>query len=363
MTRGAWLAASARIAGVLVAVLTLGVPVRSLSLPLKATFVTSSTVSPTTASDPETMRAVDLQHEIEDLEGESVAIDERVAVTSLRIYEQQVLVDAARSALDAARAEYDSRLVQIYKTGAADPLLVLLGASSIADLVSRASVFTRLADVYREAFGRARLAAAEADFEARILDDLRAQDVALRDIKDRRLARSRELLEEQSRILARLDAASQAVVQRVRETGARTRREWRAGSVPLSAEIPMVAATVRPYLDRTYTVPSHRPRVYSSTGMRFTAVCSWYGNEFNGRPTASGQIFNQNDLTCASRTLPFGTLLALSRAGHRIVVVVNDRGPFISGRDLDLSRGAARALGFSGVEAVEAEFVEVVQEQ
>jgi rare lipoprotein A len=63
-------------------------------------------------------------------------------------------------------------------------------------------------------------------------------------------------------------------------------------------------------------------------------------------------------LTCASRTLPFGTWLALTRGGNRVIVVVTDRGPFIDGRDLDLSRRAARELGFSGVEPVHVEFVQ-----
>ena len=66
-----------------------------------------------------------------------------------------------------------------------------------------------------------------------------------------------------------------------------------------------------------------------------------------GRRTASGEHFNPNGYTAASRTLPFGTRLRLTnpRTGRSVVVRVNDRGPFVRGRSLDLARGAARALG------------------
>ena len=79
-----------------------------------------------------------------------------------------------------------------------------------------------------------------------------------------------------------------------------------------------------------------------------------YGNE-SGSKTASGQRFNENAMTCAHRSLPFGTKLRVSHGGRTIVVTVNDRGPFIRGRVLDLSTGAARALGISGLGQVTAE--------
>lgn len=66
-----------------------------------------------------------------------------------------------------------------------------------------------------------------------------------------------------------------------------------------------------------------------------------------GRRTASGERFNPNGYTAASRTLPFGTMLRLTnpRTGRSVVVRVNDRGPFVRGRSLDVARGAAAALG------------------
>ena len=79
----------------------------------------------------------------------------------------------------------------------------------------------------------------------------------------------------------------------------------------------------------------------------FSGKASYYGNE-SGSRTASGQRFNQNAMTAAHRSLPFGTKLRVTHRGQSVVVTINDRGPFIKGRVLDLSTGAARAIGLTG---------------
>jgi rare lipoprotein A len=96
----------------------------------------------------------------------------------------------------------------------------------------------------------------------------------------------------------------------------------------------------------------------SGSGHSFSGMASFYGNE-SGSKTASGQRFNQNALTAAHRSLPFGTKLRVTHGGRSVVVTVNDRGPFIRGRVLDLSTGAARAIGLTsaGVGRVTAEVV------
>jgi rare lipoprotein A len=94
----------------------------------------------------------------------------------------------------------------------------------------------------------------------------------------------------------------------------------------------------------------------SGTGRSFSGMASFYGNE-SGSKTASGQRFNQNAMTCAHRSLPFGTKLKVTHGDRSVVVTVNDRGPFIRGRVLDLSTAAARAVGLTsaGVGRVVAE--------
>jgi len=72
---------------------------------------------------------------------------------------------------------------------------------------------------------------------------------------------------------------------------------------------------------------------------------SWYGGKFHGRRTASGKVFNQNAMTAAHRTLPFGTKIHVTHGGKSAIVTITDRGPFAGKRILDLSRGAASEIG------------------
>jgi len=81
---------------------------------------------------------------------------------------------------------------------------------------------------------------------------------------------------------------------------------------------------------------------------------SWYGGGFQGPETASGENYNMTDLTCAHRSLPLGTLVRVTNlVNHKSVVVrVNDRGPFLASRVIDLSYAAAHFLGFDGTATV-----------
>lgn len=76
-------------------------------------------------------------------------------------------------------------------------------------------------------------------------------------------------------------------------------------------------------------------------------VASWYGGEFHGRPTASGEVYDMHGYTAAHKTLPFGTRLKITNPenGRSVEVKINDRGPFVEGRDIDLSYAAAREIG------------------
>lgn len=82
-----------------------------------------------------------------------------------------------------------------------------------------------------------------------------------------------------------------------------------------------------------------------------TGLVSWYGPGFHRRRTASGERFDMHALTAAHRTLPFGTLVCVrsQATGREVVVRINDRGPHVANRVMDLSRGAAMALGMHGL--------------
>jgi peptidoglycan lytic transglycosylase len=101
-------------------------------------------------------------------------------------------------------------------------------------------------------------------------------------------------------------------------------------------------------------------------GYRETGVASWYGKQFHGRPTANGEIYNMYGLTAAHRLMPLGTVVRVTdrENGRSVTVKVNDRGPFIHGRILDLSYGAAKHLGMveSGTAPVAIEVIALPEE-
>ncbi|MDP9183079.1 MAG: septal ring lytic transglycosylase RlpA family protein [Actinomycetota bacterium] len=94
------------------------------------------------------------------------------------------------------------------------------------------------------------------------------------------------------------------------------------------------------------------PAGFAPTGEVFSGGASWYGPGFVGNPTASGSPYDPERLTCAHKTLPLGTVVRVSRAGLAVSCLVNDRGPYVDGRVIDMSRAGSRALGYSGVAQV-----------
>ena len=93
------------------------------------------------------------------------------------------------------------------------------------------------------------------------------------------------------------------------------------------------------------TLPAHASQTVRAT---------WYGKELAGNRTANGERFNPNGLTAAHKSLPFGTCLRVGnpKTGKSVKVRVNDRGPFTKGLSLDLSHGAARAIGMKSTQNV-----------
>jgi rare lipoprotein A len=89
---------------------------------------------------------------------------------------------------------------------------------------------------------------------------------------------------------------------------------------------------------------------YAHANSGQTGIASYYGSELHGRKTASGERFNQHHLTAAHRSAPFGTRYRVTNLSTQrsVVVRVNDRGPFVRGRIIDLSSSAAKAIGMHG---------------
>lgn len=133
-------------------------------------------------------------------------------------------------------------------------------------------------------------------------------------------------------------------------SGDQVRRQAIAAKIDIAEDEPSV-------IEKLNTVASKTVRKFSQTG-----AASWYGRQFHGRKTASGETFDMNGLTAAHRTLPLNCYIRVTNKenGKSVVVKVNDRGPFHGNRVLDLSYGAAKRLGVTnaGVAKVSIERVD-----
>jgi len=104
-------------------------------------------------------------------------------------------------------------------------------------------------------------------------------------------------------------------------------------------------------MGKSYT-PKHNPN-YDVMG-----VASWYGDKFHGKPTATGETYNMHDLTAAHKTLPLNSMLFVTNIenGKTLMVRLNDRGPFVGDRIIDLSQASAQALGITGLGQVRVQY-------
>jgi rare lipoprotein A len=126
------------------------------------------------------------------------------------------------------------------------------------------------------------------------------------------------------------------------------------GSTPVPNPVPNLSKNGESKAPAALHRTTAKPRRWYQVG-----VASWYGSHFQGRTTAAGERFDMNMMTCAHPTLPMGTWLRVTNLKNRrtTFVRVNDRGPVLEGRIVDLSYAAARSLGLTGVGKVKLEAI------
>jgi len=135
-------------------------------------------------------------------------------------------------------------------------------------------------------------------------------------------------------------------------------QRFKSVSVPLILFVIIQGCSLAPYSERSDesitrvpTVPKKKPEAAEKKGSDSVQVglASWYTTNFRGRKTASGEVYDPHRRTAAHRSFPFGSRVRVTRLdnGKSVEVQINDRGPFIAGRVIDLSRAAADALGIS----------------
>jgi rare lipoprotein A len=257
-----------------------------------------------------------------------------------------------------AQTALDARARQVYMAGAPTPIgnwqagLAAPGLRELARRGERAAltVDQDLVDAVTEQQARLKALQAQAD---RFRQRLQRQAQAVLADQDR----ARELYA-QAKALA--DAAQAVTVQRELEAQ-RSVLDGVSTTVTLALTPAQTARSRRALLNQAPVIAllersgSGLPAGYARSGQGFSGTASWYGPGFVGRPTASGAPYDPERLTCAHKDLPLGTVVHVSANGYAVNCLVNDRGPYVGDRVLDMSRGGSRALGYSGLAQVTVE--------
>ena len=306
--------------------------------------------SPATATDLETLRSKaqrlgdtvgELETDLADLSHKEQRLEAEIASTSADIGLLEAEINAIEDDYNEALDVYIERAVEAYKSGPTGDLALLMSARTLDQLFTYAEVQSHIA---RD--------------DARALDDLVASQ--------EESARAQEELDEHKQSVlvksARLDEVTTGI-----RTKIATRRDVLA---QLTAEIDHLEEQARAaaaqaaepdqalldLLQPSGPAPGI-PDGFAGTGVTFEGIASWYGPGFEGNPTANGDIFDPDLFTAASKELPLGSWLYVEHEGRGVVVLVNDRGPYIDGRILDLSQAAAEAIGITGLGWIEAEIL------
>ncbi|MDI6874643.1 MAG: septal ring lytic transglycosylase RlpA family protein [Actinomycetota bacterium] len=305
-------------------------------------------------------------------QNEEASLSQEANRLTYQILDLRARRDAALREGDALRAELEN--------------LDRVIAANQEEMATLELELSRAREAYRESLRRlymqGDLSELEVILESRELDEmwrdveyldrmagLHLQD--LRDLKDK-LSRCqvkerdlREYRERRKRLAEALDAEVmerriQELESRLSDINARLRelRSARAANptpAPTSAPSTWTLPPPGKLLDRVPVMPALSD--FERTGIVFSGYTTFYGPEWHGKPTSSGVIYNMYDYTCAHRTLPFGTWLLVTYQGKQVIVQVNNRGPFVPGRVLDLSWAAAQSIGLRGVKWTEFEIL------
>ena len=323
-------------------------------------------------------------------------LDAQDAAIGAQLDAEQATLSGGRARLDRVRDEYDAarrglekRLVALYVTPQPSPVIEILTGADIGEVQARIDLLEALGRSDRATVARFRTSAAR----------LRIAESGSRSRKDDLTSRRRALAAKRRDVAAGLRAAEK------REAAARAAEEARAAALPvaapaaggtsptggsgivgdaapsptnrgLSADLldgrglpgdAPVDATSGEAVD-SEPAPAGPPVTRALPGLgvvgpatgapitdklpTFTAVAGWYGPGYTDDRLAGGEAYDPTAFSAAHRTLRLGTMLRVAYGGKAVTVKVNDRGPYVKGRDLMLSQAAAAALGIPGIGTV-----------
>jgi peptidoglycan hydrolase CwlO-like protein len=266
--------------------------------------------------------------ELEQLDASITSTDEEVGVLEGELEQRQ--------------EAYDKSLRDLYMRGDVSELEVLLGSSELEEMWRDIDYYERMMESGSEALEELKVKLDELEIKKRDLNEARE--------KRERLVESLDVTALDGRI-AELESSLSQINDQLRTLRAGEKQPRSPAPDPPAWTVPSPGQL----LDRVPTSPPLSD--FERTGMTYSGYTTSYGADFHGRSTASGIIFNMYDYTCAHKTLPFGTWLLVTFQGRQVIVQVNDRGPFVPGRVLDLSYGSAQSIGLNGVQWTEFEIL------
>ena len=282
-----------------------------------------------------------LEHRLGDLRARQARLQDQVETASADIGAIELELHDVEAEYRDHLDRYVERAVEAYKSGSTTKLALLLSSQNLSQLFTIAE---------------ATLEAAEDDSEAlaRVVEARRVAERTQAEIDERKQAMLRKQAEVDAVVaeiaghLAERRAALQVLTAEIRELERQARAAAALAAQPSEALLKLLGpAGPAPGI----------PDGFVGTGVSFEGIASWYGPGFEGNRTASGDIFDSSLYTAASKELPFGTWLYVTHGGRGVVVLINDRGPYVGDRILDLSRAAAEAIGIGGIGWIEAEIL------
>ena len=275
-----------------------------------------------------------LERELETLRARQEELAQRIELKTRELGVLELERRAAEEVYNDARGTFIQRAVEVYKMGPTTRLTLLLSTDSIAELMSAVEITSTIARADSSSLDELHASVKEARRAQREVDARKQELLDAKQESDAVLADIRATLGERRTALAELNTEIAAL-----EEEARAQAALAVAGVPDSQALADVLGGPSAGI----------PAGYASTGVSFEGVASWYGPGFEGNSTANGEIFDPNLYTAASKELAFGTLLFVEFNGRGVLVRINDRGPYVDDRILDLSQAAAESIGLSGI--------------
>ncbi len=323
-----------------------------IAVALACTGAVASSSRPALATDLDAVRAraQEVADRVSHLEGrlarlgsQRTRLASEIESTSARVVRTETERREAEDAYLAAQDAFVEDAIEVYKQGprSAD-LALVLSAQDLSDM----ELFSKIASAAGDEAARSL-----EETHALLESALRAR-TSLEDGKRDLLARSRRLDVVTARIEADLAERREMLHDLQNEIATLEEAARSAASSGGVSPTGSFAAALQP-TGPTADIPAG----LVSTGVSFEGTASWYGPGFEGNYTANGDVFDSSLYTAASKELPLPSYLLVTHEGRSVVVLVNDRGPYVGDRILDLSHAAAEAIGISGLGWISAEIL------